>query len=89
MAISAKVKNNSRISLRSLGFIMVINNVIQGWCGNIQILKLLLKPWASWLELTHNASDKARQVAAEHGNNWDVMSEEEKEFFIDELVHKA
>jgi hypothetical protein len=50
---------------------------------------LLLKPWASWLELTHNASDKVRQVATERGKNWDLMSEEEKELFIDELVHEA
>jgi hypothetical protein len=50
---------------------------------------LLLKPWASWLELTHDAPDKARQIAAERGKNWDIMTEEEKENFIDELVHEA
>ena len=54
-----------------------------------QFQYLLSKPWASWLELTHDAPDKARQVAAERGKNWDVMSDEEREAFIDELVHEA
>ncbi len=55
-----------------------------------EILKhLLLKPWSNWLELTNDAPDKARQVASERGKNWDIMTEDEQENFIDELVHEA
>lgn len=50
---------------------------------------LLLKPWASWLKLTETAPDKVRQVAFERGKDWDNMSEDEKESFIDDLLHEA
>ncbi|MEY2978439.1 MAG: hypothetical protein ACO3NK_17005 [Prochlorotrichaceae cyanobacterium] len=60
------------------------------WTEQQEVLQyLLLKPWASWLELTHDASDKARQAAADRGKNWDEMSEDERETFIDDLVHEA
>jgi hypothetical protein len=50
---------------------------------------LLLKPWASWLDLTKDAPDKVRQVATERGKDWDKMNEDEKESFIDDLLHEA
>jgi hypothetical protein len=50
---------------------------------------LLLKPWSSWLELTRDAPDKAQQAASERGKNWGIMTEDEQESFIDELVHEA
>ncbi|AFY75451.1 hypothetical protein Syn7502_03624 (plasmid) [Synechococcus sp. PCC 7502] len=54
------------------------------------ILKyLLLQPWTSWLNLTQDAPDKARQAAAERGQNWDTMTEAEREQFIDDLLHEA
>ncbi|AKE65922.1 hypothetical protein MYAER_3584 [Microcystis aeruginosa NIES-2549] len=38
--------------------------------------------------LCHYAIDKARIVAKERGYNWDTMTEEEKEEFIDNIVHE-
>lgn len=55
-----------------------------------QLLKLLLmQPWESWTKLTHDGPDKARQAAAQRGKNWDAMTEDEREEFIDELLHDA
>jgi TRAP-type C4-dicarboxylate transport system substrate-binding protein len=34
------------------------------------------------------AETRLRQQAAEHGLNWDTLSEEEREEFIDDLVHE-
>ena len=54
-----------------------------------QLLKLLLmQPWESWAKLTHDSPDKARQAAAQRGKNWDAMTEDEREEFIDELLHE-
>ncbi|MBC6417529.1 MAG: hypothetical protein GDA44_01400 [Prochloron sp. SP5CPC1] len=50
---------------------------------------LLLQPWASWLNLTYDAPEKARLAATKRGQNWDAMTEDEREAFIDDLVHEA
>jgi len=34
------------------------------------------------------AEEQLRRVSAERGLNWDKMSEEEREAFIDDLVHE-
>lgn len=34
------------------------------------------------------AESKLRQLCARRGLNWDTMSEEEREAFIDELIHE-
>ena len=34
------------------------------------------------------AEEQLRRVCAERGLNWDMMSEEEREAFIDDLVHE-
>lgn len=55
-----------------------------------ELLKILLtQPWASWGNLTQDAPEKARQAAAERGRDWDAMTEEKREEFIDELLHEA
>jgi hypothetical protein len=38
--------------------------------------------------LSNYAIDKARIVAKERGYDWNTMTEEEKEEFIDEIVHE-
>jgi len=54
-----------------------------------ELLKLLLmQPWESWAKLTHDSPEKARQAAAQRGKNWDAMTEDEQEEFIDELLHE-
>lgn len=49
---------------------------------------LLLQQWPSWESLSKYGEDKARHVAQEHGHNWDAMTEDEREAFIDQLVHE-
>ncbi len=49
---------------------------------------LLLQQWSQWESLSRYGTDKARLMAQERGCNWDAMSEEEREFFVNELVNK-
>lgn len=54
-----------------------------------ELLKILLtQPWDSWEELTHDSTDKARYTAAKRGRDWDLMTEDEREIFIDEILHE-
>ena len=54
-----------------------------------KLLKILLmQPWESWAKSTHDSPEKARQAAQERGKNWDAMTEDEREEFIDELLHE-
>ncbi len=49
---------------------------------------LLLQQWGEWESLSRYGADRARLVAQEHGQNWDTMAEDEREAFIDEVVHE-
>lgn len=49
---------------------------------------LLLIRWARWAELSEYGQERVRQLATERGLNWDTMSEQEREAFIDDLVHE-
>jgi hypothetical protein len=49
---------------------------------------LLLQQWGKWESLSRYGADKARLVAQERGFNWDTMTEEEREAFIDDVVHE-
>jgi len=49
---------------------------------------LILSQWDRWEFLSNYAIDKARIVAKERGYDWDTMTEEEKEEFIDNIVHE-
>jgi hypothetical protein len=49
---------------------------------------LLVKDSPVWDEMTRYGEERARQVAAGRGQNWDAMTEEEKEDFVNELVHE-
>ncbi|MEG3438081.1 hypothetical protein V0288_13215 [Pannus brasiliensis CCIBt3594] len=49
---------------------------------------LILRQSERWESLSNYAIDKARIVAKERGYDWDTMTEEEKETFIDEIVHE-
>ena len=49
---------------------------------------LLLQQWGRWESLSRYGSDKARLVAQERGYDWDAMTEEEREGFIDDVVHE-
>jgi hypothetical protein len=49
---------------------------------------LLLQQWGKWESLSRYGVEKARLVAQEKGLDWDVMTEEEREAFIDDVVHE-
>ncbi len=49
---------------------------------------LILSQSDRWESLSNYAIDKARIVAKERGYDWNTMTEEEKEEFIDEIVHE-
>ncbi|QLE59204.1 hypothetical protein [Nostoc sp. TCL26-01] len=49
---------------------------------------LLLQQWGQWESLSRYGADRARLVAQECGQNWDTMTEDEREAFIDEVVHE-
>lgn len=49
---------------------------------------LLLQQWGRWESLSRYGSDKVRLVAQERGYDWDAMTEEEREGFIDNVVHE-
>jgi hypothetical protein len=49
---------------------------------------LLLQQWGEWESLSDYGVDKARFIAQERGFDWDAMTEEAHEVFIDDLVHE-
>lgn len=49
---------------------------------------LLLQQWRKWQLLSQYGSDKVRLAAQERGYDWEQMTEDEQEAFIDEIVHE-
>jgi hypothetical protein len=49
---------------------------------------LLLQQWGQWQLLSQYGSDKVRLAARERGYDWDRMTEDEQEAFIDQVVHE-
>lgn len=41
-----------------------------------------------WEELSRTGQEGVRKAALERGKNWDTMTEEEREDFIDDIVHE-
>jgi hypothetical protein len=55
----------------------------------VEVFKfLLLQQWEKWESLSRYGADKARLVAQERDCDWDAMTEEECEAFIDDVVHE-
>ena len=49
---------------------------------------LLTKHWDSWLDLSRYGEGRVRQTAAGRGRDWDAMTEDEQELFINDIVHE-
>ena len=49
---------------------------------------LITRQWGVWEELSRLGEERARIAAAERGRDWDSMTEDEREAFIDDLVHE-
>ncbi len=41
-----------------------------------------------WEELSRAGQEGVRKAALQRGKNWDTMTEEEREDFIDDIVHE-
>lgn len=52
------------------------------------LLKLAEPARTRMVERRAFAEQQLRAIAAERGLNWDAMSEEEREAFVDELLHE-
>jgi hypothetical protein len=50
---------------------------------------LLLQQWGQWESLSRYGADKIKIAAQERGFDWDVMTEDEREEFIDSVVHEV
>ena len=49
---------------------------------------LVARHWGRWEELTRLGEERIRTIAAERGRDWDAMTEDEREAFVDDLVHE-
>ncbi|KGF71545.1 hypothetical protein DO97_17705 [Neosynechococcus sphagnicola sy1] len=49
---------------------------------------LLLQQWGKWESLSRYGAEKARLVAQKKDLDWDLMTEGEREVFIDDVVHE-
>jgi hypothetical protein len=49
---------------------------------------LLLRRWGSWTNVSQANEEGVRAAARLRGRNWDTMSEQERELFIDDVVHE-
>ena len=49
---------------------------------------LLTQQWSTWVDLSRDGEAGVRMAAAKRGRDWDVMTEDEREVFIDDLVHE-
>lgn len=55
----------------------------------VEVFKfLLLQQWEKWESLSRYGTEKARLVAQEKGLDWDAMAEEDREAFIDDVMHE-
>jgi len=49
---------------------------------------LLLKQWSTWIELSQYGVERVRRAAGQRGREWDAMTEDEREAFLDDVVHE-
>lgn len=55
----------------------------------IEVFKFLLSQnWANWVYLSSDSEQRVRKVASERSQDWDAMTEDEREQFIDEVLHE-
>jgi hypothetical protein len=58
-------------------------------CAQENVFRALLKRrWSKWEELSRDGEDRLRAAAEERNRNWDAMDEEEREEFINDMLHE-
>ncbi len=54
-----------------------------------ELLSYLMKIyWKEWGQIVEYGHERAREVARQRGLDWDAMTEDEREAFIDQIVHE-
>lgn len=54
-----------------------------------KVMSLLKSGWSDWLkESAIRGEDRMRRVASDRGKDWDKLSEEQRERFVDDLLHE-
>lgn len=54
-----------------------------------ELLRFLLSgQWPAWEQLSAEGQAGARKAAAVRGLNWDAMTDEQRQDFIDDVVHE-
>jgi len=55
----------------------------------IEVFKFLLSQnWANWVYLSQDSEQRARKVASDRSQDWDAMTEDEREKFIEQVLHE-
>ncbi len=49
---------------------------------------LLMQRWSAWEGLSRYGQARVRRVAAQRGRDWNAMTDEERQAFVDDLVHE-
>jgi hypothetical protein len=49
---------------------------------------LLTQRWSQWAELSRYGQERIRQIAFDRGRDWVAMTEDEREEFLDDLLHE-
>ena len=49
---------------------------------------LLVKQWGVWVDLSQYGAERVGLAAMQRGRDWDTMTEDEREAFIDDVVHE-
>lgn len=60
-------------------------DIFERWFKNVQQIR---QRQENWEVLSFYGAEKARQVAQERGFDWNTMTDEEREAFIDDVVHE-
>jgi hypothetical protein len=55
----------------------------------VELFRFLVhQQWGEWESLSQYGNHQARFVAQERGYQWDRMTEDKRESFVDDLVHE-
>ena len=57
--------------------------------GKQAVLKSLIPDMDQWENLVAYGEQRARALCAERGVNWDALSDDERQKWVDKLLHEA
>ena len=55
----------------------------------IEVFKFqLTQNWANWVYLSRDSEQRVRKIALERSQDWDAMTEDDREKFIESVLHE-